>query len=293
MDDLDILVRPIDLANAIQALAGLGYQAAAPAQMLASRWLTRVTPELPLTGQRDAILIDLHWQLAPHWYPASCTVEDVMAHLGKRDFFGHHILWPGAEELFLVHVSDGMKSCSYGMRWIADLVRILRHHDDLDWERVLQIAARGGGLNSVRVALAVADELAGEVARRFDAPTLALSLPRPAQALAEEAWRVDRLTAAVRSIRANMQCDAWNTSAMAHFRWALQLADHPARTAIEIARYLAGPAVADLATMPAEGESDLALRVRALWRRLGRGRAAPSPARPGSRKETRWPGPAG
>jgi len=282
MDDLDILVRPIDVADAIQALAGLGYQAAAPAQMLASPWLTRVTPELLLTGQRDSILLELHWQLAPHWYPAPCAVEDVMAHLNKRDFFGHPILWPAAEELFLVHVSDGMKSCGNGMRWIADVARILRHHDDLDWGHVLQIAARVGGLNSVRVALAVADDLAGEVARRFDAPALALSLPRPARALAEEARRMERLTGAVRSIRANLQSDTWDTGAMAHFRWALRLADHPARTAIEIARYLAGPAVADLASMPAEGESGLALRVRALRRRLGRGKATPSPARAGS-----------
>jgi alkylated DNA nucleotide flippase Atl1 len=270
MADLDILIRPADVANAIQALGHLDYRAAAPSQMLASRWLTRVTPELGLQGQRDSILIELHWRLAPHWYPAPCTVDDVMAHLTERDFFGRHVLWPAPEELFLIHVSDGMKSRGSGVRWIADVVRILRQHDDLDWGRIVRIAGQSGGLNSVRVALAVANELAGEVARRFDIPTLALSLPPQAQALAKEARQADRLSEAVRSIRSNLQSDTWNTSAMAHFKWALRLADHRARVAVEIVRYLARPMVSDLAAMPEQGESDFSLRQRALRRRLGR-----------------------
>ena len=270
MDDLDILVRPADIANAVQALAPLGYAPALPAQVLASHWLTKVTPEFPLMGRSDSILLELHWQLSPRWYPAPCVVDDIMARLTERDFCGCPIRWPGAEELFLVHVADGMKSCGNGMRWIADIAGILRHHPDLDWDRTRRIATRNGGLNSVRVALAVADGLASEASRRCDSPALALSLPPAARALAEEARHLGRLARAVRSIRERLQSDTRIAGAADHFKWALQLADLPVRVAVEIARYLAGPMVADLAAMPEQGESDTALRLRALRRRLSR-----------------------
>ena len=57
-----------------------------------------------------------------------------MARLTERDIFGCRI------------------------RWIADVAQILRRHIDLDWEHVRRIATRSGGVNSVRVALAVVDE---------------------------------------------------------------------------------------------------------------------------------------
>jgi hypothetical protein len=282
MDDLDVLLKPEDVAGAAQALAPLGYSATLPPQALASPWLTRAACELGLSAHRGEVLVELHWRLAPHWYPAPCAVDDVMARLTERNFVGRRALWPAPEELFLIHVSDGMKSCGSGIRWIADVVRILRHHEDLDWARIRLIAARCGGLNSVRVALAVADDLAGVVGRRLAIPALALSLPRPAQMLADEARRMNRLTRAIRSIGSNLQSDAWNSSAMAHFRWALQVADHPTSIAIEIAQYLAGPTVADLAAMSDQGESGCSLRLRALRRRLGRGKATSTPARAGS-----------
>jgi hypothetical protein len=268
MDDLDLLLQSMDVARAARALAPLGYAATLPPQALASPWLTRAACELGLSAHRDEMLVELHWRLAPRWYPAPCTMDDVTARLAERDFVGCRVLWPAAEELLLIHVSDGMKSCGSGMRWIGDIARILRAHPDLDWERIRGTAARSGGLNSVRVALAVADRLAGAVARRLNMPALALSLPPPAQVLAEEARQMGRLRAAVRTIGSNLQSDTWVTSGIAHFKWALRLADHPTRVAIEIARYLGGPAVADLAAMPADGESELALRARALRRRL-------------------------
>jgi len=281
MDDLDLLVRPSDVGKAAQTLAPLGYAATLPPQALASPWLTRVACELGLSAHRDEALIELHWRASPHWFPAPCTLDDVMERSSERDIFGCRMLWPAPEQLLLVHVSDGMKSLGCGMRWIGDVARILRHHPSLDWAHVRKVATRSGGLGSVRVALATANELAGEVAQRLDVPALALVLPSPAQTLADEAKRDSRLANAVRSIRMRLQSADWSSGPMPHFAWALSVADHPAHVALEIARYLAGPSVADLVTMPERGESDLALRLRALRRRFGRGRETPTPAQAG------------
>ncbi len=270
MNDLDIIVRPGEVESAVRALAPLGYTPILPPQALASSWLTRVTSEIGLLGQRDTMLIELHWQLSPAWYPAPCTVVDVMARLRERAFLHGRVHWPAAEELFLVHVADALKSCGQGIRWIADLVQILRCHADLDWTHVREVAARRGGVNSVRVALAAARDVTHATARMLDVPDLALVLPPPARALADEAERVPRLAAAVRSIRERLHTDAELDGALPQFLWALRLADRPLRGAWAIVRHLGAPSVADLAAMPPDGESDARLRWRALRRRAAR-----------------------
>lgn len=269
MADLDILVRPADVLKAATALAALGYKASLPPQALASPWLTQITPELPLRGARDSMLLELHWATSPQWYPAPCKLEDVMGRLTEVTFFGCPIQWPAPEELFLLHVADGMKSCGRGMRWIADVVRILRHHPDLDWDHIRHVAARNGGLNSIRVALAAIDGLSGDLARELDIPALAIALPAQARVLVKEAKRSARPARAVESIRVALQSDDLTAGAIAHFRWAMALADRPMHTAGAIIRYLSGPTIDDLTAMPPRGESDTGLRLRALRRRLG------------------------
>src|SRR4029079_8890452 len=103
-----------------------------------------------------------------------------------RDFAGLRISWPQADQLFLVHVADGMKSGGSGVRWLADLLAILRA-GGIDWPRTRAIAERNNGLNNVRLALAVADALSAELAASFERPDLALDLPSSARLLAGEA----------------------------------------------------------------------------------------------------------
>jgi hypothetical protein len=266
--DLDVLIAGEDLLRAVRALAPLGLSPDLPSCVADSPWLVKVTPELPLSEPGGSLLIELHWRLAPAWFPSPCLAEDVFARASERDFFGCRAWWPAAEELLLIHVADGMKSCGCGIRWIADFVRILRHQSNVDWHHVRNVSARRGGLNIVRVALAVAESICDNIAHRLGIPELALDLPLQAKALAREAMRSARLVSAVNAICSRVQADAWPSSALEHFKWALQVADRPGRVALEVARYLAGPTVTDLADPGAEGESDFSLRLRALCRRL-------------------------
>lgn len=268
MGDIDLLVTPGKIVECVKVLTLLGYEPTLAQSCLTSSWLPRVTPELLLFRWRDSMTLELHWRFGPEWYPVPCSPQDIFPRLEERDFLGSRILWPPAEELLLIHVADGMKSCGFGMRWIADVAQIIRRHRNLDWDRVRRIANRNGGLNNVRVALAVAEELSGAVAHQLGVPALELDLPAAARALAGEARRRKRLATAVRSIGQRIGTDARGARAGAHFRWALQMADYPPRTAWAIIRHLAGPSVADLEAMPGRGASRAAMRLRALRRRL-------------------------
>ena len=119
-----------------------------------------------------------------------------------------------------------------------------------------------------RVSFAVANALSAELAASIECPDLPLDLPSSARLLAGEARANTRLARAVRAIRDRLRMDARLVGATAHFRWSLQVADRPTRTAVSIARYASWPTIADLAAMPPEGLSGAPLRLRAFRRRL-------------------------
>jgi putative nucleotidyltransferase-like protein len=273
LTDLDVLIRPADIERSVSALSALGYQCPLPPQAVASAWLPRATHELPLVARQGAVLLELHWRLAPSWFAAPVTAEDVLATAGEREFAGFRISWPPAEQLFLIHVADGMKSGGSGVRWLADLLAILRT-GGIDWQQTRAIAERNDGLNNIRVALAVADALSSGLAASFERPDLALELASSARVLGGEARANKRLARAVHAIRDRLRLDARLGGAIAHFRWALQVADRPTRVAAAIARYASGPTIADLAAMPPEGLSGAPLRLRAFLRRLKANRLA-------------------
>jgi hypothetical protein len=268
MNDLDVLVDERDLRRAIEALAAIGYAPALAPQAVASQWLARVTNELPFFGTGPC-MIEVHWRLAPPWYPAAVTVPDVLSHLVPRDFFRARISWPDPEALLLVHVADGMKSGGFGLRWLGDLAAILRDQVNMDWERVEALARGSGGLNNVRIALALAGELGETAAEILDDARASIALHPRAQALASQARRSRRLSQAVRSIARRLATDTGLESAAASFAWAVQVSDSRTRTAAAIARHLAGPSVTDLEAMPPAGIGDRTLRARAWARRLG------------------------
>jgi len=267
MTDLDLFLRAVHLATATHALELLGYAPALPSHALRYPQFDQVTPEWLLLRQADGLLIELHCRVTPSWFPAPCGLDDIEARQQTLTFAGHRIAWPAPEELLLIHIADGMKSCGRGMKWIGDVARILRRYPELDWAHIAGIASQHGGLNVVRVALALVIDCCAEIAESLDAPEIRLSVAPQAEALADDARRAPRLAAALAKIRSGFQNDAPLPGATAHFRWSISLSDHPLRTAAAVVRYLAGPAIADLAQAPAAG-SVLPLPARAFLRRL-------------------------
>jgi hypothetical protein len=267
MTDLDLFVRSEHLVSATRALAPLGYEPVVPIEVLAYPCFDRVTPEWQLLRPADALLIELHCRVTPSWFPAPCSLDDIEARQQTLTLAGHRIAWPAPEELLLIHIADAMKSCGRGMKWIGDVARILRRYPELDWPRIADIASRHGGLNVVRVALAMVIDCCAEIAESLDAPEIRLSVAPQAEALAEAARRAPRLTAALAGIRSGIRKDAPLPGAMAHFGWSIRLSDHPLRTMAAVAHYLTGPAITDLAQAPA-AERILPLPVSAFLRRL-------------------------
>jgi len=267
MTDLDIVVQVCDLGKGAVSLEALGFESTLRPAAISSRWLAFASHELGFVRPQDGLTIELHWRQGPAWFPTPVVPDDAFARMAERDFLGAAILWPAAEELLLMHVADAMKSCGCGMRWMSDLVAILRCHPELDWEHLRDIARRRAGLATLATAMAALRAALAEASQALGEP-IGFELPQPARALASMADERPRLARAARAILARIASDTRETRALAHFSWAVQIADHRVAAAGAVARYLAGPAIPDLSTMTAADESALSLRWRALRRRL-------------------------
>jgi hypothetical protein len=269
MADIDILIDARSAGAAARALATAGYESRLSEEALQSPWLERATPEVVLERAADSLVLELHVRTAPAWYPAPVTAAQVLSSGTEGRMLGRPIPWPRREELLLLHVADALKSLGAGMRWLGDLAVILeREGDSMDWARVAAIARGNGGLDNVRAALRTLEAMGAEAARVLDVPSIAPVLPAAARALAAQARGRPRVEAAVADIARGIGADLARSGAVSSFAWALRISDHGTRTAVAIARYLAGPAEADLIAMPAS-LPNATLRWRALRRRLG------------------------
>ena len=173
MSDLDLLIRPQDLDNALHLLQRHAYH---PAYKGAPTNFYRRGRELPLTRHDGKVAIDLHWALLPaHFH---LDPEPFFHRLAPVTIAGRRILTFCPEDLLLYLCVHGSKHAWYSLHWLADITRLLDRHPD-----------------AVEPALARARE-AG-LARPF---LLGLSLARdPAQALPSGGHRyqlslTDRLT---------------------------------------------------------------------------------------------------
>jgi len=271
-DDLDIVVRGDDLVRAVNALEDAGYSRRETVADAMLPSLRRVSHEISLFRHGRAIHVELHWRLSPAWHAAVIEERHLFDDLSEHDLAGSTVAAPCPEHLLLMHVADGAKTPGSGARWLADLAAILRKEYALDWRRVRERAVEGGGLNSLRIAMAALLGTATAAPILRSAIDVDSWFAPEARSLADEASRSPLLRRAVRHIVEHCADGSRPVRAMRQFLWSGIVSDSRAATAVGILRYLSGPAAVDLSAAERGGDPG-SLRAASLRRRL-RGLAA-------------------
>jgi len=153
MGDVDILIRPHDVANAIGTLIELGWERTGPMPHALTETYLNARHGINLSNDRIAKL-DLHW----HVMGETCGP-------GEDDWF-----WSGAiraavrgvethamnptDQLFHVCAHEARWTPTPLPRWIVDVMMILRaSDDDIDWDRFISHTRRLGLVLPVREVL--------------------------------------------------------------------------------------------------------------------------------------------
>lgn len=131
--DLDFLVMPDRIDDALRVLAAQGYRLAPHFNGLSATTLQMIDCEVRLRGPR--IDVDLHWAIAPPGHILS--FDPALLWRERRVETRFPVLSPEATLLFLC--AHGAKHAWSRLIWLSDVARLAS--TEIDWELALSLAA--------------------------------------------------------------------------------------------------------------------------------------------------------
>lgn len=144
--DLDLLVRPRDVARARLVLIKLGYE---PQLRLSARQgssYLRSGYELAFGLGADRHLVELQWGMVPRFYAMRFEVEALFHRAINIEFDGVKIRTLGREDLMLALCVHAAKHEWSQLGMLRDIMTLAQF--DLDWEWIL---AEGGRLGILKI----------------------------------------------------------------------------------------------------------------------------------------------
>ena len=136
-EDIDLVVRSVDLLHAIALLVERGFRIAPESCAPDNPREVSRTHEVTLVAPDKSYFVDLHWRLASEQEGAFCPdieqmrdrVETIQLPQGKLFTFCR-------EDLFVALCCHGTKHRWGCLKWLLDVAEILRSPTNLDWNRV-------------------------------------------------------------------------------------------------------------------------------------------------------------
>jgi len=204
--DLDFLVRPVDVPQAIATLRDLGYEQNLQLSPRQEKAHLRSGYEYVLGRGAERNLVELQWNLLPRFYSVNVDIEDLFRRSVPYDFEScrARVLSTEDQLLFLcVHAAKHQWAQLGMIRDIATSSCLA-----LDWDWVLDEARRLGIMRILATSLLLAHE------------TLGSKLPTQGDALPEVA-KCRRIVSAIKS---NWEDGSGpHPESVAYFRFTLQL----------------------------------------------------------------------
>ena len=158
--DLDVLVRPGDVAETLALLGRRGYRFG-PGLKPRSEARAFATQNHHRLVRDDGAIVELHWELAPPDFPFPLRADDAWPRLEPVRIGGRTVHTLGGEDLALFLCAHGAKHLWERLAWLCDVAALLARRRDVDWAAVLARARDRGGERMVLLALHLAHELLG------------------------------------------------------------------------------------------------------------------------------------
>jgi hypothetical protein len=143
--DLDLLVRPEHLVQAVALLKRLGFQSEPMLsfpQVIpyrcnpANRRHVAISEEIPFRAPDSTYYVDLHWQLGySDWRAFSPDVRKMWERAGSQQLLHGAVSTFSREDLFLALCYHGTKHRWESLKWLLDVAELLRAAS-LDWSLV-------------------------------------------------------------------------------------------------------------------------------------------------------------
>jgi hypothetical protein len=229
--DLDVMVHQSDLARAARTLARIGYTSSAyDEKAIASGFF----PDVALNFARDDNIVDLHWRLAPSYFPFAPEGEPVWQRTVEIELPGRRVRALGRRDAILFQACHGSKHGWTTLGHVSDFARLLAASAPADLDGLVDEARRIGSLRMVLLGVDLA---------------ASLSLCEVPAQLLEAARHDSHVTALSRTVRRHL-FDPARDSAFAEWRIALGTIQPLGGRLRYLIERIAAPKLSDRELMP-------------------------------------------
>jgi len=156
--DLDVIVRKQDVPAARDLLLGEGYTLAKPLTHAQQELLLRTQHNLQFARDNRRVLLELHWEVAPHLFALSVQENELWQNLTTMTINGNEVKTLRAEDLLFSLCVHGSRHLWERLGWICDVAELIARHE-LNWDALQQRAAAADSERMFLLGLHLAQKL--------------------------------------------------------------------------------------------------------------------------------------
>jgi len=159
--DLDVLVRPRAVCDAVELLMSRGYR---PRVLLNRKQMASLVQfgwQYRLFHPERAYSVQLHWRIAPVYFSVSFPLRAMWRRVTSVSLAGTTVRMPCPVDLLFMLCIHGTRHLWMRLVWVHDIALILPRIGDTGWREIMRLARSSGAERMVLVGLALARKLLG------------------------------------------------------------------------------------------------------------------------------------
>jgi len=138
--DLDVIVKKSDVLRAREILLKEGYTPSKSLSPSQQELLLRTQHNLQFSRDHHQLIVELHWEVAPHLFASTVNGERLWQDLITLDLNGTPVKTFSAEDLLFSLCVHGSRHLWERLGWICDVAELITRQP-LDWTALIKRAA--------------------------------------------------------------------------------------------------------------------------------------------------------
>ena len=156
--DLDVIVKKADVLKAREILLAEGYTPSKSLSLNQQDLLLRTQHNMQFSRDNHRLIIELHWEVAPHLFASTVSSEELWENLGTVDLNGAPVKTLSAADLLFSLCVHGSRHLWERLGWICDIAELLARHS-FDWPALLKRASQADIERMFLLGLYLAEQL--------------------------------------------------------------------------------------------------------------------------------------
>jgi len=156
--DLDVIVKKSDVLQARQILLAEGYTPAKDLSLSQQELLLRTQHNMQFSRDNHRLIVELHWEVAPHLFASSVSPEKLWRDLTTIDLNGALVKTLSTEDLLFSLCVHGSRHLWERLAWICDVAELSARYD-FNWTGLLERATNADSERMFLLGLCLAEKL--------------------------------------------------------------------------------------------------------------------------------------